>query len=817
MATFEDMPPPPPPPPAGLGPGAAFRNPNPQGPGAHALGGNMGGGAGGAGMPPHMRPPAGGGFPGGIGGGGGPVPRAQPNTHRPLDHGHSQTPIPRTFHGWSFRKQHEPGLTPSWARCRQTPLPYGADELLRIVQRNTAASTGNASSSSSRKAKGGGGVTEQYNNLRSPHMRAAIDRLLEKVRAEEGAGASARDVEWSLACVETDVQEVVRRGVGKVREVREMRVVLRRGPSREKAAVQARVDNMPGELLDLEGPAPAPVGMGMGMGMGQQPLQQPLQQQQPGMRVGGGGGAGGGAGNAFGPSMGAPGGQGGMPGMGGQAGPQRMNPGMNAGAGMQPGAGMIPQQQRPGGGMPGGHPGGHPGGNPGGHPGGHPGGNPGGMPGGMPQPHMNVGGAGRGAGGVDFPPPPPPPPHHAGGLAGGYPGARPPSRGAVDGGAFPGHGGRAGNPPKQQNRTPMVEILNDDDLNDDEDFEDPTFRPVKGIKMKGNPIHQDPTARQMPGAKAPRPEKQPRGPDHELHRQPSVTNINIINPPKDARDKKAAHRPRHGGTYNRASHHDRHYNSSSSDEDARYTPPYTSSDDNNTIDDGDEWDEYTITPPSSISSGSPPPSRRFYDPSRPHRRSRSKPRYPPAPAPRNTHQHHHREHREHRKPSPQPHPRGILRGHTYQRPPADEYYQDGGYDVMTPRGYDHRARGDAEAVFRREQQQREYVPYVPRRQLYESRDNGRAGGGWDRSLPPPPVPEVNDVAMAWRRGPGYAAAAAARRRAEEEDELWEREREVMAEAELYARERKVRGWEAAMEGVRGVRRGGGGGGGGRWR
>ncbi|KAF9637184.1 hypothetical protein BFW01_g8080 [Lasiodiplodia theobromae] len=147
------------------------------------------------------------------------------NTHRPLDRqlGNTTGPVSRSLHGWSFRKDREPGVQASWARARKMALPYSASELLHIVNRTTT-----TSSTSNEKEDGKGTVSEQYNSLQSSHQRALVDSLLEAVKAEE----RNQNAEWTLACIEQDVSEYIRRDCGKVREVREMRVVLKRGPRR---------------------------------------------------------------------------------------------------------------------------------------------------------------------------------------------------------------------------------------------------------------------------------------------------------------------------------------------------------------------------------------------------------------------------------------------------------------------------------------------------------------------------------------------------------------------------------------------------------
>ncbi|GME28171.1 hypothetical protein NpPPO83_00005255 [Neofusicoccum parvum] len=334
-----------------------------------------------------------------------------------------------------------------------------------------------------------------------------------------------------------------------------------------------------------------------------------------------------------------------------------------------------------------------------------------------------------------------------------------------------GPGGKGGKVQKQPKQPPVQVVNVDDFVGIEEDFDDsdPIFKPQKGMKkQKDYPIPPPPLAQAGLG-KEPKAGKQPKAGDHELPRQPSIHNINIINPPnKGARDKKASRPHRR---------HDRYY-SSSSDDELRYTPRPSS----------DEDDEWYNTPSSSISSGSPPPHFYGYQ-----RRSRSKSkqrRFPPV-----------RAHREHRKPSPQaPPPRGILRGpHQYPllRDTDDEYYPDGGYDVMdVPRGFSAR---DAERQFhalrgaRGVREDREYLAYThspPRRALYErSRSRGRAV--------PPAAPEFPDAyETPWRRAAGYAARS-------REDELYEREREALAELDMIAREQKLNTLEATMEGFRG--------------
>lgn len=692
------------------------------------------------------------------------------NSHRPLAHhlGNAAGPVPRSFRGWAFRKIYEPGVDASWARCRKTALPYAPEELQRMVLRNAGgAGVGRRGSS-----KGGGGVSEQYNALRSAHQRALVDGLLEWVVGEErNPGA-----EWSLACIEQDVHDFVRKGQGRRREVREMRVILKRSPRRGmETAGGGRSDGLPGEVIDFDNPR-------VDRHVGTQPLH--------GMGGGGGSGAAGGM----------LGGGGGMAGMGAHGGPQggggggggaRMNP---AGAGMS----MNPGGNAMGGGMnPGG---GHAMGGGMNAAGGHGGGGLG-MGGGMnmnPQQQRPAGGHGMGPG---MPPPPPPPAGHHGGGGSGMPpppppppvngqfgpGARPPSRGAGGamgaGGFGDGHGGNMAGPggkggkAQKQPKQPPVQVVNVDDFDGIEgDFDDldAIFKPQKGMKKQDYPIPPPPLAQAGLG-KEPKAGKQPKAGDHELPRQPSIHNINIINPPnKGARDKKASRPHRH---------HDRYY-SSSSDDELRYTPRPSS----------DEDDEWYSTPSSSISSGSPPPHFYGYPHVYGHQRrsrSKSKPhRFPPV-----------RAHREHRKPSPQaPPPRGILRGpHQYPllRDTDDEYYPDGGYDVMdVPRGFSAR---DAERQFhalrgaRGVREDREYLAYThspPRRALYErSRSRGRAV--------PPAAPEFPDAYdTPWRRPAGYAARS-------REDELYEREREALAELDMIAREQKLNTLEATMEGFRG--------------
>ncbi|GME44431.1 hypothetical protein GTA08_BOTSDO04100 [Neofusicoccum parvum] len=213
------------------GGGLGARNP-PMG-GGGGGGGGLGLGAGGAGAMGNAGRAGGMGAAGGAaaGGGGGGMARppggaapapglstsnaAGANSHRPLAHhlGNAAGPVPRSFRGWAFRKIYEPGVDASWARCRKTALPYAPEELQRMVLRNAGgAGVGRRGSS-----KGGGGVSEQYNALRSAHQRALVDGLLEWVVGEErNPGA-----EWSLACIEQDVHDFVRKGQGRRREEEE--------------------------------------------------------------------------------------------------------------------------------------------------------------------------------------------------------------------------------------------------------------------------------------------------------------------------------------------------------------------------------------------------------------------------------------------------------------------------------------------------------------------------------------------------------------------------------------------------------------------
>lgn len=123
-----------------------------------------------------------------------PEDRPTANMHRPLDRqlSNSTGPVPRSLHGWSFRKDREPGVQASWARARKMALPYSAGELLHIVNRTTT-----TSSTSHEKEYGKGTVSEQYNSLRSSHQRALVDSLLEDVKVEE----RNPNAEWTLACI----------------------------------------------------------------------------------------------------------------------------------------------------------------------------------------------------------------------------------------------------------------------------------------------------------------------------------------------------------------------------------------------------------------------------------------------------------------------------------------------------------------------------------------------------------------------------------------------------------------------------------------
>ncbi|EKG16859.1 hypothetical protein MPH_05840 [Macrophomina phaseolina MS6] len=481
---------------------------------------------------------------------------AAANTPRPLNHhlGNPAGPVLRTFHGWSFRKIHEPGIEASWSRCRKTPLPYSSDELSRIVQKGGGAGM---SGSGSKKGSGRLGVAEQYNALRSAHQRAQVDGLLEWVRSEErNAGA-----EWSLACIEQDVQEFIRRGFGRIRETREMRVILRRSPRKGAAGVSGeKVDGFPGEVVDLEhghvgtqplhgmlggaGPGPGPGAFGGG--------------------VGGGMAAGGGASGMLGGAVGLPGGvPGGLPG-----GPH--GGGGPGGPGLGRGAPTNPHQGRPAG-------------------------TPHGMTGMAPPPPPPTHGM--------PPPPPPPPPMHGGPVLGGAPGAPLVGHGGGMGGAEiagpgnmkPGKGEKGGKKLKQP------EILVGDDLSDDvDDPVDVAFgKPTKPGKIK---IPPPPINGSVPAGRPWKAGKSPKGsPEPEPHRAPSNHNFININVQDAAKEKSRKPHKHHSHP-----HHDRY--ASSSDDERSFTPPYISSE--------DEWS--VSTPPSSF-EGSPP---RYYEYRRSRSRNR---------------------------------------------------------------------------------------------------------------------------------------------------------------------------------------------------
>ncbi|KAL1639196.1 hypothetical protein SLS58_008164 [Diplodia intermedia] len=462
--------------------------------------------------------PGGAGGPGGLGGSGGPgglggLPQGRPgaNTHRPLDHqlGNATGPVNRSFHGWSFRKDREPGIDASWARARKTPLPYEASELLRIVNRTTTTSPSVPSSS---KKGGKASVSEQYNSLRSPHQRALIDGLLEAVKGEE----RNPNAEWSLACIEQEVAEYIRKGFGRVREVREMRVVLRRGPRRDVPAAAAPTgDGLPGEIVDLLN------GHGQGPHRSSQPLQplQPLQQQQQqqpmGMGMGRGAALGGG------PPFGGPGGSGGA-----------------AGPGPGPGAFAA-------GGAPGGFAGGQGGGgfgrgaamNPGGGGGG---GGSHGMGGGVPN--------------ISMVPPPPPPIPPVGPPKGGFGGHGPAGHGP--------HGGqKAGKVSKSPHMMPESDFDDLDD-NDMDSLPDPVYskphKPAKGKKGVNIPRPPFPPSRSHSRERG---GKSPKTREPELHRVPTIINNTI----KIPREKKGGHSRK---THNRP----KHYPSSSDDDHYTLTP-----------------------------------------------------------------------------------------------------------------------------------------------------------------------------------------------------------------------------------------------------
>ncbi|KAF9629344.1 hypothetical protein BFW01_g10547 [Lasiodiplodia theobromae] len=534
---YDAMPGPPPPPPmpgAGPGPGGPPRPPVPGGGGAAAMpGGRPGGGPGG--MPP--------GGPGGLGPGG-PGGRPNANIHRPLDHqlGNATGPVTRSFHGWSFRKDREPGVEPSWARARKTPLPYSADELLRIVNRTTTTSP---TSSSNKKGNGKGTVSEQYNSLRSSHQRALVDGLLEAVKAEE----RNQNAEWTLACIEQDIAEYIRRDRGKIREVREMRVVLRRGPRRDAPGASAPIgDGLPGVIIDLLN----------GQGQGPHQGTQPLHQQPFGAAPGGGLGLGGA------PPGGAP--------------RPAMNPGGPPAAGGPMGG--------PFGGPPGG-PVGAPGGGPGSRPVGGPSGGPVGGPSGGP-----IGGpAGGPTGGPTVLPPPPIAPSFGAqkGGAGGGAGAGahgPAGRGSVGPPPVASGGQKAGKGPSPPMIIPESEFS--DELDDDDDsilgssFGRPHKPTVKGKKSGDMPRVSMPFGR---GQSRERERKSPKIREAEPHQNPTI----IINN-KIPREK---NRDRHHRAHNRPKH-ERYYGSSS-EENYGFTP-------GSSEDDNDDWS----IGPSSMSSGSPP-------------------------------------------------------------------------------------------------------------------------------------------------------------------------------------------------------------------
>ncbi|OJD29395.1 uncharacterized protein BKCO1_8100018 [Diplodia corticola] len=592
-AVYGDGPPPPPPPPppvpgpGGPAPGFGARPPQQGGGAATGMHGGPGGPGGGmpgrpfggaGGMPPGGGP-GGPGGPGGLGGGSVGLPQGRPdaNTRRPMDHqlaGNATGPVSLSFHGWSFRKDREPGVEASWARARKTALPYSGDVLQRMVNRTTSPS----GSSSSKKGKGMT-VYEQYNSLRSPHQRALIDGLLEAVKGEE----RNPNAEWSLACIEQEVAEYIRKGFGKVREVREMRVVLRRGGRKDMpAAGPLAGDGLPGEIVDLihgQGQGPhrssqpsqpsqqqQPIGMGMGMGMGR------------GAAPGGGMpfGAAGGGGGAGGPGPFA---AGGAPG-GVAGGPGPMAGGFGRGAAM----------------------------NPGGPPGGgafHGGGGGGG---GLPAMGPNINMA---------PPPPPPQP---------VPPMGPPRGGGFDGNVHAGHdpykGQKAGKGPKSPR------IIPESDFSDE--FDDLDMRPEvvytkphkAGKGKKGVTIPRPPfppsRSRSREGAG-----KSPKNREPELHRVPTIINntIKIPRAHKGDRLRKIHSRPKY----------EHHYNSSS-DEDHYILTPRSSD------------DETWSTSRSSTSGSSPGRYRRSrskerhgYPPIRTMREHKK-----PAPQPRSILREHHR-------------------------------------------------------------------------------------------------------------------------------------------------------------------------------
>ncbi|KAL0262882.1 hypothetical protein SLS55_001856 [Diplodia seriata] len=508
---------------------------------------------------------------GGLGAGG----RAGANTHRPLDHqalGNATGPVNRSFHGWSFRKDREPGLEASWARARKTPLPYDASELLRIVNRNTTTSP--SAPSSSRKG-GKGTVSEQYNSLRSPHQRALIDGLLEAVKGEE----RNPNAEWSLACIEQEVAEYIRKGYGKVREVREMRVVLRRGPRRDVPAAAAPTgDGLPGEIVDLIN------GHGQGPHRPSQPLQQQQQQQPMGMAMGMGRGAAPGGGPPFGGAGGGGGAAGPGPGAFAAGGAPGGFAGGQGGGGFGRGAAM---NHGGGGGPFGGGGGGGGGGNFGGGGGG---GGLHGMGGGVPN--------------ISMVPPPPPPPPPVGPPKGGFGGHGP-----------AGHGPHGGQKAGKISKSPRVMPESDfDDLDDDDmdSLPEPVYskphKPPKGKKGVSIPRPPFPPSRSHSREKG---GKSPKSREPELHRVPT-----IINNIKIPREKKGGH--------SRKTHSQPKYYPSSSDDD-HYTLTPRSSD-----------DETWSTSPSSMSGSSPgryrqSRSRERYD-YRPIRTTRDHKK--PAPQPR---------------------------------------------------------------------------------------------------------------------------------------------------------------------------------------
>lgn len=141
------------------------------------------------------------------------------NIRKSLDHqiGDSASPVTHSLHGWSFRIIREPGVEASWDGAQKTPLPYSFDELLRIVNRITAIYSASIYGTST--------LSKQFSSLRSSHQRALADALLKAVEAEERNPNAV----WTFASIEQAISDFYGNGGG-IRELVEMRVVLRRAP-----------------------------------------------------------------------------------------------------------------------------------------------------------------------------------------------------------------------------------------------------------------------------------------------------------------------------------------------------------------------------------------------------------------------------------------------------------------------------------------------------------------------------------------------------------------------------------------------------------